>query len=85
MGFIRRQEERLAQRLLTWHYENNQIPLPSQAALRVRAGRLVDEAHRIASRRGQNLLEILNDLIQDVKRDDSQEPSRGGSGRPPGD
>lgn len=67
MGFIRRQEERLAERLLRWHYQKNQLPVPSDAALRVRAGRIVDEAHRIGARRGQNLMGILNDLVKDLK------------------
>ncbi|MBI9086354.1 MAG: hypothetical protein JEZ11_22325 [Desulfobacterales bacterium] len=72
MGFIRRQEERLAERLLRWHYEKNSLPMPTDGALRVRAGRIVDEAHRIGARRGRNLMEILNDLIKDLKIGESK-------------
>lgn len=70
----------MAERLLRWHYERNGVPAPSPAALRVRAVRLVDEAHRIGARRGRNLLEILQDLIADLRTEeaDTGAPSREG-------
>ena len=78
MGFIRRQEERLAERLLRWHYEKNNLPVPSEAALRVRSGRMVEEAHRIGARRGRNLMDILNDLIRDLKTGESTTDTENG-------
>ncbi len=55
MGFIRQQEERLALRLLTWHYQRMNITLPDQTELETRASKLVEDAHRIARERGRNV------------------------------
>ena len=67
MGFIRQQEENMAMRLLAWHYQRQQIDLPSQRELQQKAIVLVDEAHRIARQRGQNVLSIIKDLVNDLK------------------
>jgi hypothetical protein len=65
MGFIRRQEERLAIRLLTWQYQKMNHPVPGTEELERQAGKLVDDAHRIARERGRNVMSILKEMISD--------------------
>ena len=67
MGFIRQQEENMAVRLLTWHYQRQEIDLPPLDELQQKAKILVDEAHRIARQRGRNVLSIMKDLVDDIK------------------
>ena len=62
MGFIRRQEERMTIQFLTWKYQKNNLPLPSESDLQKQAGKIVDDAHRIARERGGNVLSILKEL-----------------------
>jgi hypothetical protein len=69
MGFVRRQEERLAIRLLTWQYQRMNRPLPASSELEGLAQKLVDDAHRIARERGRNVIEIIKDLIKDLITD----------------
>ena len=68
MGFIRQQEERLALRLLTWQYQRMKIALPDQKEMETRAARLVEDAHRIARERGRNVMSIMKELVQDLKK-----------------
>ena len=68
MGFIRLQEEKLAVRFLAWQYEKQNLPLPPAAALQDQAARIVDEAHRIAKKRGKNVLGIIKELVADIQR-----------------
>ena len=68
MGFIRQQEENVATRLLAWHYQRHEIDLPPQSVLKQRATILVDEAHRIARQRGRNVLSIVRELVDDIKK-----------------
>ena len=68
MGFWRKQEEKMAIRLLQWHFERQGRTLPSDAHLRQQAADLVDEAHRVAKKRGQNVIVILKDLVNDLRR-----------------
>jgi len=68
MGFIRQQEENLAMRLLAWQYQRTNIPLPAQRDLRQQAGKFVDDAHRIALERGQNVMSIMKDMAEDLRR-----------------
>ncbi len=65
MGFIRRQEERLAIRLLTWQYQKMDLPVPVIEELQRQASKLVDDAHRIARERGRNVMSILKEMISD--------------------
>lgn len=65
MGLIRRQEERLAVRLLTWQYQKMNHPVPVPEELNRQAGKLVDDAHRIARERGRNVISILKEMISD--------------------
>jgi hypothetical protein len=68
-GFVRRQEERLAIRLLAWQYQRMNLPLPNMRELELQAGKLVDDAHRIARERGRNVMSIIKELIADIKTD----------------
>ncbi len=68
MGFIRKQEEKMALRLLAWQYQRMNQPLPGAAELRRDAARIVDDAHRIAKRSGSNLVSIMKDLVADIRR-----------------
>ncbi len=62
-GFIRKQEIAFAKRLLVWKYENSGAALPDDAALSAHAEKVVDEAHIIAKRSGNNVAEILKNLV----------------------
>ncbi len=66
-GFIRKQEEQLALRLLTWRYKKNNLPLPGISELQMHSEKLVDEAHRIGKERGKNVISIIKELIEDIK------------------
>ena len=68
MGFFRQQEERLAVRFLTWQYQKLDKPIPDEAELKAQAVRIVAEAHRIARARGRNVIAIIKDLVNDIKK-----------------
>jgi hypothetical protein len=63
MGFFRKQEEKLAARVLRWQYEKQKLPLPPESELQRDAGRIVADAHRIARERGGNLVDIMKELV----------------------
>jgi hypothetical protein len=67
MGFLRQQEENLAMRLLAWQYQKMNLSLPEPQTLKQQAAKLVDNAHRIASERGQNLVSIMKELAKTLK------------------
>jgi len=69
IGLIRRQEKKMAVRLLTWQFQKRGIPLPSQSELEGRAALIVDEAHRIARERGRNVVAILKELVADIRKE----------------
>jgi hypothetical protein len=66
MGFIRRQEEKLAARLIQWHQQKQADAPLSPGELSQKASLLVDEAHRVARHRGQNVLTIMKEMVADV-------------------
>lgn len=68
MEFIRKQEERLAIRYLQWQYQRSHQPVPPEGDLQARAAEIVKEAHRIARKRGRNVLAIMKELIEDIKK-----------------
>jgi hypothetical protein len=68
MGFFRKQQERMAIRLLAWQYQRMNAEIPPVDQLEAQAVKLVDDAHRIARERGKNVLEILKDLVEDIKK-----------------
>ena len=69
MGFFRDQEKKLAIRYLNWQYEKKKIVPPSPEELDQYAGRIVDEAHCIAKKRGRNVVSIIKELADDLKQD----------------
>lgn len=68
-GFIRKQEEKLAIRLLAWQYERHGRALHPYPEMQRLARKLVDDAHRIARERGRNVVSILKELINEDKRE----------------
>ncbi len=68
MGFIRQQEENLAMRFLNWQYQKLNMPRPDDAELASQAAKIVDEAHVIARKRGRNVLAIIKELIEGLKK-----------------
>jgi len=66
MGFIRRQEEKMAARLIQWHQQQQAGTILSPEELAQKASLLVDEAHRVARHRGKNLLTIMKEMVGDV-------------------
>jgi len=63
----RRQEERLAVRLLLAQYQRKNLPVPPESELSTEAAHIVGEAHRIAHQRGTSIVSILKEMIQDFK------------------
>ncbi|MGD8991487.1 MAG: hypothetical protein PVI00_08540 [Desulfobacterales bacterium] len=68
MGFFRQQEEHLAMRFIVWRYQKLGKPSPSEAELRIQASHIVSDAHRIARERGRNIVAIIKDLVNDIKK-----------------
>lgn len=66
-GFLRRQEERLAIRLLAWQYQRLNLPVPVMSELELQAAKLVGEAHRIAAERGRNVMSIIKEMVAEIK------------------
>jgi hypothetical protein len=68
MGFIRDQEERLVIGLLTSKYQKKNLPVPDISELKRQAARIVDEAHGIARERGKNVLSIIKDMAEEIRK-----------------
>ena len=68
MGIIRNQEIRMAAGLLRRRYQNQGLPVPVESELNRQASAVVDQAHAIAKARGRNILDILKELIADIRR-----------------
>ncbi len=66
-SFIRRQEERLAIRLLAWQYQRMNLPVPVIGELERQAAKIVDDAHRIARERGRNVMSIIKEMVASIK------------------
>jgi len=58
----------MAVRLLTWRYQKMNITVPLMPELERQASKLVDDAHTIARERGRNVISIMKDLVDDLKR-----------------
>ena len=67
-GFIRNQEVAFARKLLVWKYEKSGTALPDEAAISTHAEKIVDEAHMIAKKSGNNIMEILKNQVKDIKK-----------------
>ena len=68
MGFLRRQEERLAERFLVWKYQRMDLAVPTPPILKSQASKIVEDAHRIARETGGNVMSIIRELIDDLKK-----------------
>ena len=68
MGFLRRQEERLAQRFLVWKYQKMDLAVPTPSILKSQTSKIVDDAHRIARETGGNVMSIIKEMIGDLKK-----------------
>jgi hypothetical protein len=68
MGFIRDQEERLIIGLLTAKYQKKNLPVPGISELKRQAAKIVDGAHGIARERGKNVLSIIKDMKEELRR-----------------
>jgi len=68
MGFIRRQEEKMAARLIQWHLQQQSSSPLSPEELAHKAAALVDEAHRVARHRGKNVFAIMKDMVADIMK-----------------
>ena len=68
VGFLRRQEERLAVRLWAWRYQKMNLPVPTPPKLEGQAHKLVNDAHRIARETGGNVMSIIKEMIEDLKK-----------------
>ena len=68
IGFVRNKEIAFAKRLLVWKYEKSGTALPDEEALSAHAEKVVDEAHRIAKKSGNNILDILKDSAKEFKK-----------------
>jgi hypothetical protein len=58
---IRQSELRLAKSILRWKLQKEGSPPPDNGDLDAAASRLLDEARKIAKKRGMNLLDILKE------------------------
>jgi hypothetical protein len=43
-------------------------PVPNDTELKLQAAKIVQEAHRIARERGRNVVTIIKDLVNDIKK-----------------
>ena len=68
MGFLKNQEKKLALRYMTWQYQKRNLPLPPQWQLEKHAAQIVEDAHRIAAKRGRNVLSIIKELVEDFRK-----------------
>ena len=72
MGFFRQQQEKMAMKYLIWQYQKNNVPIPPISQLQQQAVKIVDDAHKIAKERGKNVLGIMKELAEDIKKDKMQ-------------
>jgi hypothetical protein len=58
----------LAIRFLVWKYQRMNLGVPAISNLQSQAGKIVDDAHRIARERGGNIIAIIKGLVNDLKK-----------------
>ena len=68
MGFIRRQEEKMAARLIQWHLTQRGAPPLSSDELAQKSAHLVAEAHRVARHRGRNVFSIMKEMVAEIMK-----------------
>lgn len=69
IGFFRKQEERLAEQFIRRQYTKRGLPIPDAITLSAQAAQIVDEANRIATKRGSNVWTIIKDMADDILTD----------------
>ncbi len=52
---------------LVWKYQRMNLVVPAISNLQIQAGKIVDDAHRIARERGGNIISIIKELVNDFK------------------
>lgn len=67
-GFVWKQEIAFAKKLLVWQYEKSGTALPDETAISAHAQKIVEDAHMIAKKSGQTVLEILKNKVKDIKK-----------------
>ncbi len=67
-GFIWKQEVAFAKKLLVWQYEKSETALPDEAVIMAHAEKVVADAHIIAKKSGNNVLEILKTQVKNIKK-----------------
>ena len=72
MGFFRLQQEKMAMKYLIWQHQKMNIPIPPISQLQQQAVKIVNDAHKIAKERGKNVLGIMKELAEDIKKDKMQ-------------
>ena len=72
MGFFRQQQEKMAMKYLIWQHQKMNVPIPPVSQLQQQAVKIVDDAHKIAKERGKNVLGIMKELAEDIKKDKMQ-------------
>lgn len=72
MGFFREQQEKMAMKFLIWQHQKKNIPIPPISQLQQQAIKIVNDAHKIAKERGKNVLGIMKELAEDIKKDKMQ-------------
>ena len=68
MGFFDDQQKKMAVRLLGWRYQKMGLPVPDSETLDQQAGKVIDDARRIARKSGRNVVSIIKDMIADLKK-----------------
>ena len=58
-------------RFLTWQYQRMNLPVPPSPLLEKQAAKLVDDAHAIARQRGRNVVAIMKELAEDIRKEKS--------------
>ena len=58
----------MAIRVLVWKYQRMNLVVPAISNLQGQAGKIVDDAHRIARERGGNIISIIKKLVNDLKK-----------------
>jgi len=58
----------MAIRFLVWKYQRMSLVVPAISNLQIQAGKIVDDAHRIARERGGNIISIIKEMVNDLKK-----------------
>ena len=69
IGFFRKQEERLAEKFIRRQCEKKGLQIPDAVTLSAQAAQTVDDANRIAKKRGGNIWTLLKDMTDDIVSD----------------